>query len=77
MSEEERNAAIRHLSNKLLRVIDGKRGDIVGAAFATAVGRFLMEVSSDEKQALGGLAALTGDMSSFIRMSYLHMGTRQ
>lgn len=72
-----REEAIRALSRKLIRCLGGKNVDVCGAALATVVGTFLLDLSPTEESALGGLDAIKGDAALFIRSAHIHKGTAQ
>lgn len=77
MIEEHRNASIRALSRKLIKALHGSNVDIAGAALATVVGTFLLDLCETEDGAIGGLRAINGDAELFIRSAFSHEGTAQ
>lgn len=59
----------------MIRTMEGKSVDVCGAAIATVVGTFLLDISPDEKTANDGLDAIIGDARTFIKSTHLHKGT--
>lgn len=77
MKDEQRNANIRALSRKIIGCLHGKNTDVAGAALATVLGTFLLDLSQNQEQAISGLEAISTDAAHFILMAHVHEGTRQ